>query len=270
MNTRFPTAFILLALGCGQKGIEPTEIIATSPAVVPFIEPTPIIAQKELFFDQDSVDHRKIETAINLILRRKKHGWQSQLPGMRTIPRRAWPKLKNEDVLQLTDLDVGGKGISDISPLSELRQLKSLFLAENQITDLSPLAGHTQLLSLTLDGNEQLRDLAPLTKMENLRLLYLDRNHVTDLSPLAGLTKLKYLYLRDNQVDNLKPLGKLEHLVMLDIGGNKITDLIPLMNLSKLKHLSVDNSPYLPQEEIDKLQRALPECEISYKAAEQP
>ena len=106
--------------------------------------------------------------------------------------------------------------------------------------------------------------------MENLRLLYLDRNHVADLSPLAGLTKLKYLYLRDNQVDNLKPLGKLEHLVMLDIGGNKITDLIPLMNLSKLKHLSVDDSPYLPQEEIDKLQRALPECEISYKAAEQP
>ena len=87
---------------------------------------------------------------------------------------------------------------------------------------------------------------------------------------LLFLHKLKYLYLRDNQVDNLKPLGKLEHLVMLDIGGNKITDLIPLMNLSKLKHLSVDDSPYLPQEEIDKLQRALPECEISYKAAEQP
>jgi len=270
VDTRFPTAFILLALGCGQKGIEPTEITATPPTVEPFIEPTPIIAQKELFFDQDSLDHRKIETAINLILRRKKHGGQSQLPGMRTIPRRAWPKLKNEDVLQLTELDVGGKDISDISPLSELRQLKSLFLAENQITDLSPLAGHTQLLSLTLDGNEQLRDLAPLTKMENLRLLYLDRNHVVDLSPLAGLTKLKYLYLRDNQVDNLNPLGKLEHLVMLDIGGNKITDLIPLMNLSKLKYLSVDDSPYLPQEEVDRLQRALPECEISYKATEQP
>ncbi|SVE37104.1 uncharacterized protein METZ01_LOCUS489958, partial [marine metagenome] len=75
VNTRFPTAFILLALGCDQKGIEPTEITATPPTVEPFIEPTPIIAQKELFFDQDSVDHRKIETAINLILRRKKHGW---------------------------------------------------------------------------------------------------------------------------------------------------------------------------------------------------
>ena len=270
MNTQFPIVFILLTLGCGEKEIVTTEITAAPPTIESSIEPTLTITQKELFFDQDSLDHRKIETAINLILRQKKHGGQSQLPGMRTIPRRAWPKLKNEDVLQLTELDVGGKGISDISPLSELRQLKSLFLAENQITDLSPLAGHTQLLSLTLDGNEQLEDLAPLTKMENLRLLYLDRNHVADLSPLAGLTKLKYLYLRDNQVDNLKPLGKLKHLVMLDIGGNKITSLNPLMNLSKLKHLSVDDSPYLPQEEIDKLQRALPECEISYKAAEQP
>ena len=270
MNTQFPIVFILLALGCGEKEIVTTEITATPPTVESSIEPTPIIVQKELFFDQDSLDHRKIETAINLTLRQKIHSGQSQPPGMRSVPRRAWPKLKNGDVLQLTELDVGGKEISDISPLSELPQLKSLFLTDNQITDLSPLAGHTQLLSLTLDGNEQLRDLAPLTKMENLRLLYLDRNHVADLSPLAGLTKLKYLYLRDNQVDNLKPLGKLEHLVMLDIGGNKITDLIPLMNLSKLKHLSVDDSPYLPQEEIDKLQRALPQCEISYKASEQP
>ena len=57
---------------------------------------------------------------------------------------------------------------------------------------------------------------------------------------------------------------------MLYIGGNKITSLNPLMNLSELKHLSIDDSPYLPQEEIDKLQRALPQCEISYKASEQP
>jgi len=269
MNTQFPIVFILLALGCGEKEIVTTEITAAPPTIESFIEPIPIIAQKEFFFDQDNLDHRKIETAINLTLREKKHSGQSQLPGMRTIPRRAWPKLKSGDVLELTELDVGGKGISDISPLSELPQLKSLFLADNQITDLSPLADHTQLLSLTLDGNEQLRDLDPLTKMENLRLLYLDRNHVADLSPLASLTKLKYLYIRDNQVDNLKPLEKLKHLVMLDIGGNKITSLNPLMNLSELKYLSIDDSPYLPQEEIDKLQRALPHCEISYKASEQ-
>ena len=103
--------------------------------------------------------------------------------------------------------------------------------------------------------------------LKGLRLLYLDRNHIADLSPLAGLTELKYLYLRDNQVDNLEPLGNLKHSVVLDLGGNKITDLIPLMNLSELKHLSVDDSPYLPQDEIEKLQSALPNCKISHNAS---
>ena len=270
MSSQVPIVFIMLALGlgCGKKEVEPAEISATPPAVQPLIESTPPIVQKELFFDQDNLDHRKIETAINVTLRQKKQQGQATLTGMRIIPRRAWPKLKSGDVLQLTELDVGGKDISDISPLSGVRQLKSLFLTENQITDLSPLAGHTQLLSLTLDGNGQLQDLSPLVNLKGLRLLYLDRNHVADLSPLAGLTELKYLYLRDNQVDNLEPLGNLKHLVVLDLGGNKFTDLIPLMNLSELKHLSVDDSPYLPQDEIEKLQSALPHCKISHDASE--
>ena len=247
MNSRAPIALVILALGlgCGKKEVELAQISVTQPAVQPFIEPTPPIVQRELFFDQDNLDHRKIETAINATLRQKKQQGQTPSPGMRIIPRRAWPKLKSGDVLQLTELDVGGKNITDISPISGLRQLKSLFLTENQITDLSPLAGHTQLLSLTLDGNGQLQDLSPLVNLKGLRLLYLDRNHVADLSPLAGLTELKYLYLRDNLVENLEPLGNLKHLVVLDLGGNKITDLIPLMNLSELKHLSVDDSPYL-------------------------
>ena len=71
----------MLALGCGQKEIEPTEITTAPSPVEPFIEPTPTIAQKELFFDQDSLDHRKIETAINLILRKKKH-----TPPLRPFP----------------------------------------------------------------------------------------------------------------------------------------------------------------------------------------
>ena len=71
MNTQFPIVFILLTLGCGEKEIVTTEITAAPPTVESSIEPTLIIAQKELFFDQDSLDHRKIETAINLILREK-------------------------------------------------------------------------------------------------------------------------------------------------------------------------------------------------------
>ena len=68
MSSQVPIVFIMLALGlgCGKKEVEPADISATPPAVQPLIESTPPIVQKELFFDQDNLDHRKIETAINV------------------------------------------------------------------------------------------------------------------------------------------------------------------------------------------------------------
>jgi internalin A len=60
--------------------------------------------------------------------------------------------------------------------------------------------------------------------------------------PLAGLTKLEGLYL----------------------GGNQITDLTPLMGLQELKGLHLSDNPNLTNAEIEKLQKALPGCDISH------
>ena len=79
-------------------------------------------------------------------------------------------------------VDKGGRGlvidnrrISDLTPLSEFKHLKTISLYNNEITNLTPLSG-----------------------MKKLEFLYLRNNQITDLSPLYGLKKLDVLTLDDN------------------------------------------------------------------------
>lgn len=51
--------------------------------------------------------------------------------------------------------------ISDLSPLSDLKNLTGLWLGDNQITDVSPLSNLTNLSVLGLENN-QIEDISPL------------------------------------------------------------------------------------------------------------
>jgi hypothetical protein len=85
--------------------------------------------------------------------------------------------------------------VTDISPLRELKGLKSLVCAGSgdktgRLVDLSPLK-HLQLTVLDCGGN-QVSDLSPLKSMK-LNVFYCYRSRVSDLSPLKDmkLTKLR-------------------------------------------------------------------------------
>lgn len=81
-----------------------------------------------------------------------------------------WPHLK---VLIIVD---SKKGIKDLSPLAELKELEYVELFMQDITDLSALADKPNLLDLNLCHNE-----------------------VTDLSPLLGNTSLERLWISYNK-----------------------------------------------------------------------
>ena len=85
----------------------------------------------------------------------------------------------------------------------------SLDLSGKKVTDLTPLTGLTNLTNLTLSGN-QITDLTPLAGLANLLLLALDHNQIADLTPLKGLTNLKMLALQENPLtaDQLAMLKK--------------------------------------------------------------
>ena len=70
----------------------------------------------------------------------------------------------------------GGNLISDLAPLSQLLQLSTVELRDNQVVDLSPLDG-----------------------LPNLTQLFIENNLVTDLR-LSDLPALWFINARDNRI----------------------------------------------------------------------
>jgi Leucine-rich repeat (LRR) protein len=76
--------------------------------------------------------------------------------------------------VQFTDTQV-----SDLSPLSELKNLRYLLLSNTQVSDLSPLAELKNLYYLQLGGT-QVSDLSPLVELKNLTHLDLRNTLVSE------------------------------------------------------------------------------------------
>jgi len=220
-------------------------------------------------FDSNKVDHRKIRVAIHLQVN---HGIDVRIgsrneSGLVLMPRRDGPKLTQADLVKVRELDLSGKGLSDLSPLAGLTGVKSLYLNDNPLSDLAPLSGLTGLLTLSLNRC-QIVNLRPLRNLDGLVYLNLDNNQISDLTPVVGLKKLEILGLSGNEVTDLTSLVGLDNLYHLELVGNRITNLSPLAKLTKLKYLSLDNNPNLAMFEVNELKKALPKCEIEHNASE--
>lgn len=124
----------------------------------------------------------------------------------------------------LTDLDLSGKGIADLTGLEAAKNLKTLALRGNRVTDLSPLAGLISLETLDLDGN-QVTSLAPLSGLNNLRVLHLTDNEVSDLTPVAKLRMLQFVFCAQNRLNGTVAAQTVEAMrfrgVYLELGTQK-------------------------------------------------
>ncbi|NES17737.1 MAG: leucine-rich repeat domain-containing protein, partial [Symploca sp. SIO3E6] len=77
-------------------------------------------------------------------------------------------ELAANNLLTRTELDLTGKGITDITPISELTNLEVLNLSYNQITDITPISELTNLKELDLYVN-QITDITPISELTNLK-----------------------------------------------------------------------------------------------------
>ena len=147
----------------------------------------------------------------------------------------------------LTDLqrlNLSDNRISDISALSSLTDLQHLNLSLNSIVDVSPLSGLTELLDLNISANS-IASIAPLANLTNLMVLKLARNSIVEITALANLVLLTELDLTDNLISNLWPLqGPMASLEKLKLAYNKIVDVSPLGGgrRSRGKYLVLDLS----------------------------
>lgn len=119
-------------------------------------------------------------------------------------------------------------------------------------------------------GHNNVTDLSFLANFPGLkRLIVIDsRVPVTDISVLAQLPELEYVELFMQDITDISALANHEKLLDLNLCHNNITDLSPLYSCTSLERLWISYNPNLTQEEIDKLQAALPNCVIETESYE--
>lgn len=149
---------------------------------------------------------------------------------------------------KLTYVSLGGNQFQSIpAEISELTNLTGLYLGQNQLKSVSPeISQLTNLTELDL-GQNQLRVIpAELSQLAKLTRLALYSNKLQVLLPEIGqLTNLSWLDISDNQLTELpRDIEKLTKLTYLDISGNQISE-----------------------EEIKRLKKTLPNCEIIWRPA---
>lgn len=103
----------------------------------------------------------------------------------------------------------GCRGITDFTSLAELPGLTFLDLEDTNIGDLTPISGLSKLETLWLRCCDNVTDLAPLAPLRKLRSLYIrDISAAIDLAPLAANHQITIYISRGQEVRNRKLLTR--------------------------------------------------------------
>ena len=164
----------------------------------------------------------------------------------------------SEDV---TELDLSGRDLSDITALAACRELRTLDLSGNQLTELTALMDLPYLERLSFAGN-RVADLRPLMAMRSLQFVDASDNAIASTAALSGLAELRELDLSGNELVDLSGLPSLASLEILSLENTHLRDeqLPALGDLSSLRELNLKENPDLTGEAVEELKRSLPEC----------
>ncbi len=153
-------------------------------------------------------------------------------------------ELKYLEFLELKSCGTakGGKKMTDIGWVRNLKKLKHLNLCHNAIKDISPIEELTALTWINL-GDNKLTDesLEIIAKLTNLKSLYLyKQSSITDVTPLKTLNALVKLNLGNNKkLKTLEPLASLKSLENLIIYSTGVEDISYLPKFKKLKEVDL-------------------------------
>lgn len=128
-----------------------------------------------------------------------------------------------------------------IANISTLKFLKRLNLSYNQISEIwnFPESLEILLLNSNLISN-CLND--SLKSLKNLTTLDLSHNMICDVSPLSQITTLKYLFLKNNHLNQCSSLFSLVNLCELDIESNEISAISELKCWEKHNNITIINA----------------------------
>lgn len=165
----------------------------------------------------------------------------------------------------VTELDLSGCDVHDISLLSVCTKLKKLDLSDNSISDISALVDIPELAELDLSNN-RISDISPLMSVSKLTYLNLAGNRIKSVAALQDLTSLTELNLSSNELGGIAAVGRLTNLktLWMDDTGLKDASLEELYGLKNLKKLSIKDNSELSEAAVTTLQKKLSGCTISH------
>ncbi|MCL1903824.1 MAG: leucine-rich repeat domain-containing protein [Oscillospiraceae bacterium] len=209
----------------------------------------------------ESVQHVSAETAVD----KTKSPEETKAP---ETTKKETPPTEEMEILNMSGRNITDEMLAQMVESGEIpKSIKVLRLYNNQISDVSPLSELKDLTSLSLLDN-QITDISPLSGLKNLEELDLHINQISDISALSGLTKLKILSLNDNKITDISPLNELKKLEQLVLYTNPIADLeacfTTLCGLTNLFNLALSPNQIIDREHLEALEAALPKLKGFY------
>jgi Leucine-rich repeat (LRR) protein len=145
---------------------------------------------------------------------------------------------------KLTSLTLWAEKVTDISPLSVMKNLRSLSVdVENTCTDASELLPLVNLETLVFKpaSSEAIRNISKLTWLKGLHILI--ENETIDISPVKNLRNLEYLEIfeaiHEKTEFDISWISQLVKLREIELSGFKITDVSPFLKLPKIEVINV-------------------------------
>ena len=148
------------------------------------------------------------------------------------------------------EISLRGTCVSDISPLSALRRLRHVDIAETCVTDVNPLQCMKKLKWLDV-SRTRVSDISVLTTTRCVEYLDISYTNVKNISAVGSLKRLRTLYASDNEeLVNIEPLWECTALRSLTVSDTNVGNLdvvkaMPwLHTLSAARTLVGDDSLY--------------------------
>ncbi|CAL5978873.1 Conserved_hypothetical protein [Hexamita inflata] len=113
--------------------------------------------------------------------------------------------LQCQEQTQLVKLNLSNNNFKCCQSLTNLQNLKELFMDKNQKLDISALQHLTGLSVLSLSFCD-LADISALNSLINLTHLNLMNNSIRSVTPLSSMSKLVYLDLQFNKIYDFAPI----------------------------------------------------------------
>lgn len=133
------------------------------------------------------------------------------------------------------DADNNEAGISDISALANLTELKTLYMSNGMVPSLEAISGLAKLEYVDATYNA-LRAFPDLSGMESLTTLIVRANTIFSLSGAEKAPKLTTLDVRDNYIWLINEVIKMPSIETIYLDGNPVLDYTPLDILEAIRN----------------------------------